>query len=560
MATKEGLGVVIPEILIPEEKVNLKKWAVVACDQYTSEPDYWDDVERFVGSVPSTLHMILPEAFLDEPDRAERIAHCKDTMKNYIEDGVLVRLPKGVIYTERTLGRLTRRGLMIAIDLDQYDYLSDLSPLIKATEDTVMERIPPRAAIRRGAIIECPHVMLLVNDPKNTILGPLERKKDSYYSLYDFDLMEDGGHLSGHFIEKEDDLNSILSAIEALKQEGKTLFAVGDGNHSLVTAKAIWEEVKKDLTEEERENHPGRFSLVEVVNLYDQTIDFKPIYRVVSNIEPTHFINDFMSALKQRGLTARLMYSRTTPRTQSAGHMISFIMKETMGRIEIMNPLDELEISTLQEALDACLDNNERAVIDYIHGDKVFAEMCKQYNTIGFKVTPFDKSHLFEYIEKYGLLPRKAFSIGEPHEKRYYLECRIISDSLAYGDDEDVFVEEPVAPKHPPSKRRESAYVKAEVAVEPEEEYEYEEYEEEELIEEEAPVMERPRKKSMFSRKNKRDREFLEDEYLEDEVDDYFEDEDEDYYDEDEELDFEEDGERSAIKRRLFGIMGKRDK
>jgi hypothetical protein len=242
MDSTENVGIIFPEILIPEAKINLKKWSVIACDQFTSNEDYWVRTAKTVGGAPSTLHIIMPEVFIRNGDIDERISHAKTTMNNYIEDGVLVRLPKGVVLVERQTAFGTRVGVMLAVDLEKYDVDASTKPLIRATEQTVADRVPPRIQLRDGAVLECPHVMLLIDDVKNTVIGPLYESKAEGVQVYNTQLMMDGGNVKGWFFEKEEILDGIVSALEKLKAKSKDgmLFAVGDGNHSLLSAKAVW--------------------------------------------------------------------------------------------------------------------------------------------------------------------------------------------------------------------------------------------------------------------------------------------------------------------------------
>jgi hypothetical protein len=426
MANENELGIRIPEIMLPEGKVNMKKWAVVACDQFTSQPDYWNDVQRFVGSAPSTYQMILPEAFLHENDRSDRIAKIKGTMKNYVESGVLAQLPRGIVLVERTVGNRKRKGIMLAIDLEQYDFQPGNKALIRATEKTVLERIPPRMEVRSGAILETPHAMLVLNDINDTVIGPLYKKRDTYFKLYGFDLMMDGGYLNGWFIENNEEIQCVIDALAELKQSNEMLFAVGDGNHSLVTAKAVWEEAKEKIPEEEQENNPMRYALVEVVNLYDPGLKFEPIHRVVFNVQPSVCINDMMGIIQKRGYRAKMIYSRANAQSNELKHVLPFVTKDTMGRIEIENPKEPLVVGTLQDILDEYIELKENANIDYIHGDDTFAELSKQYGATGFRLTGIEKEDLFPYVYKYGILPKKCFSMGEAEEKRYYMECRLL--------------------------------------------------------------------------------------------------------------------------------------
>jgi hypothetical protein len=288
MDKAQEAGILFPEILIPEEKINKKKWSVIACDQYTSIPDYWAKVTRTVGGSPSTLHIILPEVYLRESDVEERITHAKATMESYLSDGVLVKLPPGAVLVERETPYGTRIGIVLAVDLECYDPDPAKKTMIRATEQTVADRIPPRLRMRQDAMIECPHIMLLISDPKDTVLSPLYQARNNCAMVYDTDLMQGGGHVKGWFVDDPALLSGVVDALLALKEkaEGGMLFAVGDGNHSLASAKANWEEKKKGLTAEERETHPLRYALCEVVNLYDNGLSLHPIHRMLFGWSP----------------------------------------------------------------------------------------------------------------------------------------------------------------------------------------------------------------------------------------------------------------------------------
>lgn len=432
MERSENVGIIFPEILIPDAKINLKKWAVIACDQFTSNEDYWTRASRAIGGAPSALHIILPEAFLRSGDIDDRIAHAKATMNNYIEDGVLVRLPKGVVLVERQTEYGTRVGLMLAVDLEKYDVDPSKKPLIRATEQTVADRVPPRVQLRDGAILECPHVMLLIDDLKNTVIGPLYEARSEAVQIYNTPLLMDGGSIKGWFFEDEQILAGIVKALEKLKAKSKDgmLFAVGDGNHSLVSAKAVWEKHKARLSEEEREVSPLRYALVEVVNLYDNGLSMLPIHRMLFNVEPSTALRMLVSILNGMGCEARMMYTRGSRTSVKPGmQVVYFESKMSKGRIEISKPQHELVSVTMTLALDRLLQEMPKGEIDYIHGDDEFHDLAKEHGCLGFLMEPIAKEDLFKSVIEYGVLPRKAFSLGRPEEKRYYFECRLLVDA-----------------------------------------------------------------------------------------------------------------------------------
>lgn len=424
-------GVFFPEILIPDQKTNKKKWAVIACDQFTSNEAYWRKTARTVGGAPSTLHIMVPEAYLGEDDVDERIAYAKATMGKYIEDGVLVRLPKGLMLVERETPFGTRIGLVLAIDLECYDTDHTTKPLIRATEQTVSERVPPRMKIREDALIECPHVMLMINDPEDSVIGGVYQARGNHTKVYDTQLMQNGGHIKGWFIDDEEVMENLVELLDELRKKAPEgmLFAVGDGNHSLASAKAVWEKAKPEMPEEKRETSPLRYALVEVVNLYDNGISMHPIHRVLFGVEVSTALRTLVSILNDMGVEARMMYTRgARPQPKKDIQTVLFESKMAKGRIEITKPKHELMTVTLSQALDKLLAQMPKAEIDYIHGEEEFHELCKMHGALGFKLDPMTKDQLFKFVIEYGVLPRKAFSLGEAQEKRYYYECRLLEN------------------------------------------------------------------------------------------------------------------------------------
>lgn len=432
MDKTQQAGICFPQILIPENKLNKQKWAVIACDQFTSNEDYWIKTQKTVGGAPSTFHIIVPEVFIDMQDVPDRIMHAKQTMRSYIEDGVLVCLPDGVVLVERETQFGTRIGLVLAIDLEQYDTDPSKKPLIRATEETVRERIPTRVALRQDAVIECPHVMLLIDDPADTVLGPLYDTKDNFAKIYSTPLMQDGGHIEGWFIEDKDTLESLTDALLALKQKAKDnmLFAVGDGNHSLASAKQIWETKKASMDKEELKTSPLRYALVEVVNLYDNGINVHPIHRVLFNVDVPSALRSIVSILNKTGQEAHMMYTRGTKgHTKPGTQAIRFESKMSKGYIEISKPRHKLVSKTLTDALDKLCEEMPRARVDYIHGSEEFHSLSHGHASLGFIMEPLRKEDLFETVIEYGVLPRKSFSLGTALEKRYYYECRLLVDA-----------------------------------------------------------------------------------------------------------------------------------
>ena len=494
MDRAQQLGIFFPEILVPDEKINKKKWAVIACDQYTSNPDYWTKTTRAIGGSPSALHIILPEAFLRDADVEERIRHAKETMENYISDGVLVKLPAGAILVERETPYGTRVGLVLSVDLERYDWDPAKKPLIRATEQTVVDRLPPRMRMREGAMIECPHIMLLIDDPKDTVLSPVYQARGNCAMVYDTDLMQDGGHIKGWFVDDERLLSNIVDSLEALKARAKDgmLFAVGDGNHSLASAKAVWEEKKKGMTEEERETSPLRYALCEVVNLYDNGITMHPIHRVLFNVEPSSALRQLVSILNSMGADARMMYTRGARSIAREGmQIIQFESKMAKGRIEICKPVHALVSMTLTAALDRLMDELPKADLDYIHGDEEFHELSKEHASLGFLMEAMTKDQLFSSVIEYGVLPKKSFSLGQAAEKRYYYECRLIVTLKPAVTEPEEQPEEAIEAS---DEMPEMPAPQQDIAPQYAEPEEYDE-------EEEAPQLPRKEKRSLFGRR-----------------------------------------------------------
>ena len=410
------------DILLPDfNKVDAKKWAVVACDQFTSEPEYWQKASLVVGDAPSTLNVILPEVYLGQTE--QRVPRINATMREYVKD-ILVSHPDSMIYVERTQSDgSVRHGVVLAVDLEGYEYTKGASSPIRATEATVIERIPPRVAVRRGADIELPHVMLLIDDPEKSVIEPLAALKDMD-TAYDFELMLGGGRIKGSFIGKceqnriEGALDALVSGKKMTERYGKEglaplLFAVGDGNHSLASAKAAYEEVKAKLGDAAAE-HPSRYALCEVVNIHDDALKFEPIYRVVFGVEQESF-------LKELGEYAASLSGDAEAQT------VEYFYGDGMsGKISFEHPTQQLTVGTLQTFIDAYIKEHKGVEVDYIHGEGSVMALSKKDGAIGFIFGGMEKSQLFKTVIFDGALPRKTFSMGHAEDKRYYLECRKI--------------------------------------------------------------------------------------------------------------------------------------
>ncbi len=430
------LAVKIPTILLPNPEINLQKWSVIACDQYTSNQIYWEEVERFVGNNPSTLDLILPEVYLTDPNVAVRISHIKENMLNYLAKDILSPLEPGFILIDRQTPNVrSRKGLLLTVDLEKYDYRKGSKSLIRSTEETITDRLPPRIKIRKGGHLELPHIMLLLDDPEQTIIEPLFNHLNRLPKLYDFDLMMNSGHLTGYHIKDQDLLEQILKALTNLAdpnviyqkygvKDETLLFAVGDGNHSLATAKAIWETIKSESEDPKKLfNHPARYALVEVVNLYDQGLLFHPIHRVLFNVDPKLFFSELQTYYDCR---IEEPYSSQLQDITDQPQCFSYFSENSSGVVTFNNPCSNLTVGTLQLFLDAFLRKYPQTKIDYIHGDQSTVEIGTKPGNLGLLLPAMNKHDLFKTVITDGALPRKTFSMGEADEKRFYMETRKI--------------------------------------------------------------------------------------------------------------------------------------
>ena len=391
-----------------------EKWAVIACDQYTSQPEYWEKAAALAGSGLSALNLVYPEVYLGEGGaRTERICAA---MRDYLDRGVLLEAVRGgYILVERETEHGTRLGLIGVIDLEAYDFTPGARARIRATEGTVLSRIPPRVRIRENAALECPHVMLLLDDAKSELIEPIAARSAELRKLYDFDLMLDGGHVRGYAVEGEmaAEVSRMIRAMEA--ERGDFFLAAGDGNHSLATAKTCWENIKAKLSADEAKRHPARYTLVEVVNLHDESLVFEPIHRIVCGAELNSLTAEFRSYLELEGMAAA-----------SSGDVVFFDARGGREALSICGLNGRLPVDVLQRFLDGFIARNPAFSIDYIHGAESVAELVRDRGAVGILLNSIDKHALFPAIAAGGALPRKTFSIGEADEKRFYIECRRI--------------------------------------------------------------------------------------------------------------------------------------
>ncbi len=405
------------DILIPQVG-DMEKWAVIACDQFSSQPEYWERVRAKAAGAPSTINLILPEAELGTELEAAHTVLINEAMAQYRKDGIFKTYARSYVYVERALENGSiRKGLIGMVDLDAYDFsVGSVSP-IRATEKTVVERIPPRMRVRRDAPMELPHILMLCDDHDKVLLEPIAAEKDRLPKLYDFDLMEGGGHITGWLVQGEpvdafDERLAHYTAHVGEKYQGlpgvPMVFAVGDGNHSLATAKSCYEELKKAHPGEDLSNHPARYALVELENIHDEAQVFEPIHRVITHTDP----QSLLSALEREGCA-------------EGGFPVQWYIGQTSGTVYLDRSRSQLAVGALQSFLDAYLKENP-GEIDYIHGDGDLRQLANQPEAIGFLLPAMEKSQLFRGVIADGILPRKTFSMGHAREKRYYLEGRAI--------------------------------------------------------------------------------------------------------------------------------------
>ena len=385
----------MPEILLPKDGTDMTKWAVNACDQFTSDYAYWQEVEKLVEGYPSTYNLIFPEIYLKDNPGA-RIKKINSQMKEYLDGGVFKSVTGGFILVERTTESGTRTGIVLAVDLEDYSFIKGDNAVIRSTEATVPERIPPRVEIRKDAYVELPHAMLLFNDEKNIVLNSVKRGK----VLYDFDLQMNGGHIKGTFIENS---KEVAENLLSLKDGSGMLFAVGDGNHSLATAKTCWDNLKAGLSEKERETHPARFALCEIVNIFDPALNFEPIHRLVKCNNVQKFIEGY----------------------KTFGSNKAYIVVDGKKReIPFSDNIPE-GIRALDDSISKFIKENGGEV-DYIHGEAELTNFTQDKGCVGILLPAIAKNDFFNLIISGGNLPRKTFSMGEGNEKRYYIEAKKI--------------------------------------------------------------------------------------------------------------------------------------
>lgn len=417
---------VAADLLLPNEKTNMALWPALACDQFTSQPEYWRQAEALVGDAPSTLRITLPEVYLESPDKDARIAAIHTAMRRY-QRGVLTRAVHGFVYVERTTQSGVRQGLVGAVDLEAYSYEPGQTPPVRPSERTVPERIPPRLAVRRGASLETPHIMMLIDDAARAVIEPFAAKKATRAPLYDTELMLGGGRAAGWAVTDAADCAAIENAVAALGAQevfdakypeaaGRPplAVAVGDGNHSLATAKAYWEELKPTLSEAERQTHPARWCLAELVNVHSPALLIEPIHRVVFGISAAELAAEFCTFAAAHG-AARC----------AAGQTFRFVGAQREETVCLQNAPWPLAVGTADAFLTELAARGGALRVDYIHGEASVRALAGP-DVAGLLLPDFAKSDLFRGVALGGVLPKKTFSMGHAEEKRYYLECRAL--------------------------------------------------------------------------------------------------------------------------------------
>lgn len=439
----DKIGLQVPKILFPKQGTDMQRWAVIACDQYTSDREYWERLAKQTAGSISTLNLIFPEVNLEDDDAEERIERINATMEQYLADGSLVEQEPGFVLIDRKTSEVeSRKGLVLALDLEQYDYNKGAQSLIRATEGTILDRLPPRIKVRNNAPIELPHIMVLIDDPQETVIEPLFN--EDLETLYDFELLENGGHLKGYRVSDEKLIGQVVAALEKLADpvayrqkyltdDAVMLYAMGDGNHSFATAKAIWEQLKADAEDPAAiMDHPARYALVELVNVHDQGLEFEAIHRVMFNLNTGHLLERMESFFAERNTPfgfvpcESLADAEEKAAKETGCHAFPCVLAGRFGVCKVESPEYTLVVATLQAFLDKYLEEQPEARIDYIHGAQSVTDLGSKANNAGFYLPAISKHDLFRTIIFDGALPRKTFSMGEADEKRFYLECRKI--------------------------------------------------------------------------------------------------------------------------------------
>lgn len=432
-----ALGVQSPTILLPKKEIDLEKWAVVACDQYTSEVEYWQRVEAYVGAAPSTLQLIYPEVYLEEEHPQRRIATINETMDRYLRDGIFDTYEKSffLVHREDEGGGPGRWGLLATLDLEHYDWSKGSKTLIRASEETILDRIPPRKAIRKDARFELPHILVLIDDQQRQVIESLKEKRTIFPEVYSTRLMEGGGHVTAWQINTDEVFGELADHLEALiasqDSDSPLLFAMGDGNHSLATAKSCWLDIKKGLSEEEIVTHPARYALVEIQNIYDPGIVFEPIHRLLFSIDYSTFTSTLASFCTSFETTILSSLEELDIALEGKDGIQRFGYSDANQFLlfELNDPASSLAAGTIQKVIDRLLEET-KTTVDYTHGEEVTLRLGTKPTNAAIILPPFSKEAFFKTVIEDGSLPRKTFSMGHAHQKRYYLEGRMITQSV----------------------------------------------------------------------------------------------------------------------------------
>jgi hypothetical protein len=430
-------GFRLPQLLLPRPGIELGKWAVIACDQYTSQPEYWQRVEHIVGDAPSSLQLIFPEVYLAAADAPARIARIQQTMRRYLAEGLL-QPHQGAVYVERRIGARVRRGLMLELDLEHYDYAAGSASLIRPTEGTIVERLAPRIEVRRDAELELPHILVLIDDPSGTVIEPIGAERERLTRLYGGELMCGGGHIEGFGIDAAQagraaralralaDPRAFAARYGVLQGTPPMLFAVGDGNHSLATAKAIWEHHKGTVGMD----HPSRHALVEVENIHDAALDFAPIHRLLFDVSTDVrqvLAEAFGARLNCVDVGSAAAMRERVQAVRAPRQAIGLIGPGArFGVAEIDDAPAALAVGSVQPVIDRLVAQGGAREVDYVHGDDVLELLAQREGCVGLHFPVVAKGELLRRVVHEGPLPRKTFSMGEADEKRFYIEARRI--------------------------------------------------------------------------------------------------------------------------------------
>lgn len=437
----DNIALGVPKILLPNPEIDLRKWAVIACDQYVHDISYWEEVKNIVGDTPSTLDLIYPEVYLYDDEHKERIARVHKNMKRFVTAGIFRDEIEGFLLVDRVLpSGKSRKGLVVTLDLEHYDSQSQSKTLIRTTEGTYPKNLEARFEVRGNASLESPHILVLIDDPKKEIIEPLF--EEDHPNIVDFELMMNGGHLKYHLINDQKDIACIAQKLakridpdyihQKYGVENETLlYAMGDGNHSFAAAQKAWKKTKSTLNNRSA-RHPARHAMVELINLHDDAIDIEPIHRLITRIDPKTTCNTLVALLNASGTHAHLekvssseeQHQRTAALSSASTHCLPYRAAGDLGILAIENPSQRTIPETMEAALDLFTRENTEAEVGFIHGEDVIDNLGNKPDALGFYMPPISKDNVFESIVRYGAYPRKSISIGHADEKRYYMECR----------------------------------------------------------------------------------------------------------------------------------------